>query len=183
MTGLWFLYLTHHLSLPFFSAESRSPPLLFLPLTSLQPDGRGASGWVAGWHRPISNSPPAPDQDDAGRGNNNRVRENHLNHPQHFSRWQPTGSTNCVTWPSSPVPCTRSPLTPCGATPPLTYWPVATSLAGMGQIFPKRWLHCVSNTKQQLTNNKQLWILAYIYTYIFNQLKAKIHIPSPTTQF
>lgn len=107
----------------------------------------------------------------------------HLNHPQHFSRWQPTGSTNCVTWPSSPVPCTRSPLTPCGATPPLTYWPVATSLAGLGQIFPKRWLHCVSNTKQQLTNNKQLWILAYIYTYIFNQLKAKIHIPSPTTLF
>lgn len=65
---------------------------------------------------------------------------------QHFSQWPPTGSTNYVTWPSSPAPCTRSPLTPCGATPPLTCWPAATSLAGLGQIFPKRWLHCVSNT-------------------------------------
>lgn len=78
----------------------------------------------------------------------------HLNHQRRFSRWQPTGSTNCDTWPTSPVPCTHSPLTPCGATPPLTCWPVATSLAGLGQTFPKKWLHCVSNRKQQL------WILA-----------------------
>lgn len=69
---------------------------------------------------------------------------------QHFSWWPPTGSTNYVTWPSSPAPCTRSPLTPCGATPPLTCWPVATSLADSGQIFLKRWLHCVSNTTDLL---------------------------------
>lgn len=155
MARLWPQYLTHPSSLPFFSAESGSGqvlvtwslPLFFLPLTSVRPGSRGDSSWVVlngidpftTRHRPLTNTTQEEETI-------LQSQRSHLNRQHHFSWWQQTGSTNYVTWPSSPVLCTRSPLTPCGATPPLTYWPVATSLAGLGQTFPKRWLHCVSNT-------------------------------------
>lgn len=86
MTRLWLQYLTHPPSLPFFSAEPGSGQVLVtwllvsptaLPPSHLFAARRQRSQQLSGteWHRPIYNSPQAPDEDDAGRGNNITVRE------------------------------------------------------------------------------------------------------------
>ena len=92
-----------------------------------------------------------------------RAQRRRRNRQQRSPGWRPTGSTSCITWPSSPAPCTRSPLTPCAATPPLTFWPAATFSANLEQTFPKRWLHCVSNANRFLSKQMHCyWNAVYI---------------------
>lgn len=127
ITGwFWFWYLTH-LPLPFFLAESGSPQFLVPWLQQL----RQVEWPFRTLFRPLTTT---------------RLEKEPVIRRSHLSEWQQTGSISCITWQSFPAPCTHSPLTPCGATPPLTSWPVATSLASLEQTFLKRWLHCVSNT-------------------------------------
>lgn len=127
-------------------APDLSSLLVSIPLTSLQPDGRAASSWEGlNGSSPLQTHCRPLTKKTKEEETLRQSEKTHPNQQQHFSRWQPTGSTKCVTWPAFLVPCTRLPLTPCGATPPLTCWPVATFSAGLGQTFPKRWLHCVSN--------------------------------------
>lgn len=153
---LGILCLTHPPPLPFLSAESGSVQVLVSPprsssrspLCSLTAE-KPAAEWLDGTDPFPTHLRPLTEQRQEDQ-TLLQSEKTHLNHQRHSPRWQPTGSTNCDTWPTSPAPCTHSPLTPCGATPPLTCWPVATSLAGLGQTFPKKWLHCVSNRKQQL---------------------------------
>ena len=59
------------------------------------------------------------------------------------SSWLPTGNGRWVRW-ASHLLSTRLPSTPCGATPPLTCWPIAACLGDSVPTCPERWRLCVS---------------------------------------
>lgn len=129
-----------------FSPFSAEFLLLLSSASLLQPRSRGQGGGLDGSSPCTTHLRPL----NLGRRGSQRggvtleaeIKQHCINSPP----WPPTGSTSCDTWPSSPAPCTLLPLTPCAATRPLTFWPAATSSAASGQIFPKRWRHCVSST-------------------------------------